>query len=89
MNAVMCSADSVKLRASEGPGLSDNSKSRPGHKGPELGEMLHLPILSDIGVADFGGGGTRWASELTRPTCFCWRDCFPGWAHQIRSSEIH
>ena len=43
--AVMCSADSVKLRASEGPG----------HKGPKLGEMLHLPILSYIGVADFGG----------------------------------
>ena len=58
-------ADSVKLRASEGPGLSDNSKSRPGHKGPEPGKILHLPILSDIGVADLGGGGTRWTSEIS------------------------
>ena len=26
-----------------------------GPKGPEPGEMLHLPILSDIGVTDFKG----------------------------------
>ena len=45
----------MKLRASEGPGLSDKTESRPGPKGPEPGDMLHLPILSDIGVTDFKG----------------------------------
>ena len=53
--AVMCSEGHVQLRASEGPGLSDKTESWPGPKGPEPGEMLHLPIFSDIGVTNLKG----------------------------------
>ena len=47
--AVMCSEGHVKLRASEEPDLSDKTKSCS----ESMGEMLHLPILSDIGVTNF------------------------------------
>ena len=53
--AVMCSEGHVKLRASEEPSLFDKTESMPGLKGPEPGEMLYLPILSDIEVTDFKG----------------------------------
>ena len=49
VTAAMCSADSVKLRASEGPGLSHNSKSRPGHKGPgTLRRHMSISILTGL-----------------------------------------
>ena len=59
----------MNLRASEEPSLFDKTESMPGLKGPEPGEMLHLPILSDIEVTDCMG--TRWASEM------CWTHMFP------------
>ena len=53
--AVMCSESHVDLQVSEGPGLFDDMETGPRPKGPEPGEVLHLPILSDIGDTDFKG----------------------------------
>ena len=75
-----------QLRASEELDLSDNTKSGPGHGGPESGEMLYLPILSEIGVADIRGYSLGFG-EVPDPHVFI-EGIFLGRAHQIQSSGI-
>ena len=77
----------VHLGTSDGPSPSGNTESWPGHMGPELGEMLYLPILSDIGGDDLKGHLLDFG-DAADPYDFVGR-IFPGRAHRIRKSEIH
>ena len=84
--AVMCSESHVDLWVSEGPGLFDDMETGPGPISPELGEVSHLPILSDIRDTDFQGPSLVFG-DVPYPPVSVGGIIFPKFIYSYKSSS--